>query len=109
MVQGTFLKRHRVQNPLTGGFVGILDIAVGGSIALYGRTFNVVGCDPFTRAFLEREGLDVAPDTPYPESVRAGAHTLTHARRGESLMDDPGSRSTVRAIAFALRVPGAAN
>lgn len=108
MFQGTFLKRHRVQNPATGGFVGILDLPVGGAITLYGRTFHILGCDPFTRAFLEREGLDVAPDMPYPETARS----FSSCQRGNApvapqplpdlLVPVAGSRTGVTAASFLL-------
>lgn len=74
-------------------FVGILDLPVGGSLTLYGRTFHIVGCDPFTRAFLEREGLEVAPDTPYPETAEehaaaaAAAAKALKPRRNDSAVE----------------------
>ena len=38
IVQGTFLKRHRVASPSSPGkFVGVSDLAVGGAVTLYGH------------------------------------------------------------------------
>lgn len=63
------------------------DFAVGSSLPLYGRTYHITGCDEATRAFLGREGYDVAPNSEAPEGpfditekVRRGTnrHTVFH-------------------------------
>ena len=65
--QGSFLKRHRIPVGDTGAFFGIGDIHVGETVTFYGRSFFVVSCDAFTRAFLESRGVAVAEDQPFPD------------------------------------------
>ena len=65
--QGSFLKRHRIPVGDTGAFFGIGDIHVGETVTFYGRSFFVVSCDAFTRAFLESRGMAVAEDQPFPD------------------------------------------
>jgi len=50
------------------GYVGLQQLQVGRPLTLYGREFYLTGVDTFTRAFLEREGLQVPPDQPCPAS-----------------------------------------
>jgi len=65
--QGIFLKRHRVPQPGGAGFVGPDDFRCGGTVEIYGRTYQVTGCDRFTRWFYEENGIDVGEDEPLPE------------------------------------------
>lgn len=61
--QGVLLRRHRVssnQGVTRESFV------VGGVVTLYGRKYTITKCDGFTRAFLEKNGVDVAPDAEVP-------------------------------------------
>mmetsp|Transcript_42522 Transcript_42522/g.104726 ORF Transcript_42522/g.104726 Transcript_42522/m.104726 type:complete len:627 (+) Transcript_42522:74-1954(+) len=48
-----FIKRHRIAKP-DGSFVSMADLAVGGNVTLYGRTFHLTDADAFTREFVER-------------------------------------------------------
>jgi|AntAceMinimDraft_1070359.scaffolds.fasta_scaffold41252_1 hypothetical protein len=66
IVQGQLLKRMRVQKP-DGSTYTPGDFVVGSSVRLYARTYIILACDEFTRAFLEREGVFVAPDIAFPE------------------------------------------
>ena len=75
--QGSFLKRHRIPVGDTGAFFGVGDIHVGETVTFYGRSFFVVSCDAFTRAFLEARGLAPAEDQPFPdEPIEAYRATL---------------------------------
>lgn len=61
--QGVLLRRHRVssnQGVTRESFV------VGGVVTLYGRKYTITKCDGFTRAFLTKNGVEVAPDTEVP-------------------------------------------
>lgn len=66
IVQGQLLKRMRVQKP-DGSKYEPRDFVVGGSVTLFSRTYVLLACDEFTRAFFEREGIFVAPDIAFPE------------------------------------------
>ncbi|RKO95317.1 hypothetical protein CAUPRSCDRAFT_12976, partial [Caulochytrium protostelioides] len=49
------------------------DIAVGSTVQIYARPITIVGCDTFTRTFLENHDIQVAPNRPFPvdEFMRA--------------------------------------
>ena len=49
-----------------GGKYEPQDFVLGGSVTLFSRTYVILACDEFTRAFLEREGVFVAPDIAFP-------------------------------------------
>lgn len=66
IVQGQLLKRMRVQKP-DGSKFEPRDFRVGDAVTLFSRTYVILSCDEFTRAFLEREGIEVPPDLPFPE------------------------------------------
>ena len=74
IVQGRLLKRHRAKLQLAGGAGGDAltyhHLAVGRPVVLYGRTYNVIACDAFTREFLAREGVAVAPNRDAPPGLR---------------------------------------
>ena len=42
------------------------DVKVGQPIAIHSRTYNVLGCDEFTRRWLAKEGIDAGPELPFP-------------------------------------------
>ncbi|KAJ7233158.1 hypothetical protein O6H91_Y453100 [Diphasiastrum complanatum] len=48
IVQGTFLKRHKVPKH-GGGYIGISNFKVGSDITVYERTFRICSCDTFTK------------------------------------------------------------
>lgn len=48
---------------------------IGQSLLLYGREFSVLGCDDFTRNFLDAKGIQAAknihcPEGPYEQAVQ---------------------------------------
>ncbi|GBG58858.1 hypothetical protein CBR_g257 [Chara braunii] len=69
ITQGQFLKRHVVPSTVAknGKTVTIEDLHVGQEVTMYGRTFHICSCDPFTRRFLLRSGIPVADDEPLPD------------------------------------------
>ena len=69
LAQGRLLKRHKAVNGATGAPLTHRDFVVGGSLKLYGVDYAVVACDAFTREFLTREGIDVAPDSTTPPAL----------------------------------------
>ena len=60
MVKGCFLKRARHRKK-GGGYVGLSDLVVGQTIAMYGRTFHFVDCDDATRKIFEENHQIVQP------------------------------------------------
>ena len=42
-------------------------LTIGQPVSIYARTYHVLSVDAFTRAFLEREGIQVPPDLPFPD------------------------------------------
>ncbi|KAK3259014.1 hypothetical protein CYMTET_31968, partial [Cymbomonas tetramitiformis] len=75
IVQGVFLKRMRVpRDPPRGRskYLEMEDLHVGGKVRMFSRNYHIVGCDNFTRAFLQREGHDVPPDQSYPDDGDRG-------------------------------------
>ena len=79
--QGVFLKRHRVPKE-DGTAFAVEDLNVGQNVTLYSRVFHLYSCDPFTRNFLEKSGVDVpqeeyVPDEPitvYRDSLKKVKH-----------------------------------
>jgi len=71
--QGTLVKRHRIPraNSSSGLFYTIDDLNVGKEITVYGKTFRIVDCDPFTREFFGGIGVEV----PEPEDYPGDQHT----------------------------------
>jgi len=53
----------------TGEPLTFQHLQVGTPCTIYGRTFHITACDAFTRAFLQREGIEVAPDTAAPQGL----------------------------------------
>merc|ERR1719238_1504556 len=67
-----FLKRHRVAKP-DSSFYSAADLNVGVTLDLYGRVFLLTDADNFTRAFLNKLGVEVGekmdiPSDPYTTS-----------------------------------------
>lgn len=84
--QGAYLKRIRVPKgpaPPPGAppaaVMGPDDFAVGADVTLFGRTFHICGCDPYTRAFYADQGVEQAPDTVMPESPLDAQRALAAA------------------------------
>ena len=53
-----------------GSYLGTADLRVGTPVPLYGRTFHIVGCDAFTRTFLEEQGTIMPDDLEWPLEPR---------------------------------------
>ncbi|KIY98702.1 EF-hand domain-containing protein 1 [Monoraphidium neglectum] len=66
--QGIFVRRHQVpRGDGSGATIVPADLAVGATIDVYGRTFFLVDCDQFTRAwFRENLQLEQADAQGYP-------------------------------------------
>jgi len=67
IMQGTLCKRQRVPRSDGMGFVGPDDFRNGEQVTIYGRMYQITGCDRFTRWFYEENGIDVGPDEPMVE------------------------------------------
>jgi len=79
--QGVFLKRHRI--PGDAGHVGLSNLVVGGQVSLYGRTFHIYACDPFTRHFLGEQGIEVAEDMELSSAQEPiEEYRLAHMKKG---------------------------
>lgn len=68
IVQGRILKRHAAVGA-SGTPLAIADFQIGRPVTIYGRVYNVVCADAFTRDFLQTEGIAVAPDQPFPPTL----------------------------------------
>ncbi|KAJ3372004.1 EF-hand domain-containing member C2 [Kappamyces sp. JEL0680] len=66
--QGTLIRRHRIpkQNALNGQHFTVRDFNVGTLITFYSRSIKLVGCDDFTREFLEQLSIRVPPNGSFP-------------------------------------------
>ncbi|NWX16210.1 EFHC1 protein, partial [Aegotheles bennettii] len=77
--QGKLLKRHRVPKNDQGEHYHWKDLNRGMNITMYGRTYRIVNCDPFTQVFLESQGIELNPPEemafdPYTEMQRMPVH-----------------------------------
>ncbi|XP_026702027.1 EF-hand domain-containing protein 1 isoform X3 [Athene cunicularia] len=59
--QGKLIRRHRVPKNDRGEHYHWKDLNRGMNITMYGRTYRIVDCDPFTQVFLESQGLELNP------------------------------------------------
>ncbi|KAG5184346.1 Protofilament ribbon protein [Tribonema minus] len=70
--QGTFIKRHAIprnRDKPADGNLGVEDLRIGDTVAVYGRRFHIVDANESTRAWLEKElGRLRAPAVPFPEA-----------------------------------------
>ncbi|XP_034948981.1 EF-hand domain-containing family member C2 [Chelonus insularis] len=66
--QGVLVRRQRI--PLPGSskyrFFDIIDLNIGKQVEIYGRIYNIVDCDQFTRQFLNRMGIAVSDPLEIP-------------------------------------------
>ena len=80
--QGRVVRRHQVPykeiNPSQAGprhiksnFITMWDLNVGTNIDIYGKIFNLVSCDKFTRHFLLCQGVQVPSEIPIPHNEYA--------------------------------------
>ncbi|NWS73477.1 EFHC1 protein, partial [Crotophaga sulcirostris] len=73
--QGKLVRRHRVPKNDRGDHYHWKDLNRGMNITMYGRTYRLVNCDPFTQVFLESQGIELNPPEemvfdPYTEMCR---------------------------------------
>ncbi|PHJ23799.1 ef hand family protein, partial [Cystoisospora suis] len=61
--QGAFLRRHKFPKADASGFVTMDDLRLGANIEIYGRVFQIVDCDPFTRWFYRHCDIEVGQPT----------------------------------------------
>ncbi|XP_074905051.1 EF-hand domain-containing protein 1 [Buteo buteo] len=59
--QGKLIRRHRVPKNDQGDHYHWKDLNRGMNITMYGRTYHIVDCDPFTQVFLESQGIELNP------------------------------------------------
>eukprot|EP00741_Cyanophora_paradoxa_P023424 tig00021582_g22628.t1 len=79
--QGVFLKRHRVPkaaNP--NDFFTLQDLNIGTEVTFYGRTFRIYNCDPFTRSFYEKLGIELGEPEEAPSDAYQTLRTVMTAK-----------------------------
>jgi len=69
--QGGLIRRHRIplEAPCQDEYFNLLHFNVGCEVTLYGKTFFICSCDPFTRNFLNRLGIPVPMDMQLPPDM----------------------------------------
>ncbi|KFP34192.1 EF-hand domain-containing protein 1, partial [Colius striatus] len=77
--QGKLVRRHRVPKNDHGDHYHWKDLNRGMNLTMYGRTYRVVDCDPFTQVFLESQGIELNPPEkmvldPYTELRQTPMH-----------------------------------
>ncbi|KAM6355350.1 EF-hand domain-containing protein 1-like [Podargus strigoides] len=78
LLQGKLVRRHRVPKNDRGDHYHWKDLNRGMNITIYGRTYRIVDCDPFTQVFLKSQGIELNPPEemvfdPYTELRRMPA------------------------------------
>ncbi|KAJ1565316.1 EF-hand domain-containing member C2, partial [Cladochytrium tenue] len=68
--QGTLIRRHRIpkKGSENGQHYTIADLNVDKEVTFYSRTFKIVGCDEFTRDFLNGLGIPVPSPSAFPSN-----------------------------------------
>jgi Ca2+-binding EF-hand superfamily protein len=90
IAQGCLIRRHRFPSP-DGGYIKPEDLQVGSTLQLYGRTFFITDCDPFTRNYYMEIGQAQGDPTdaesdPFQETRDAGrAPKATQPRSYEKI------------------------
>ncbi|XP_044529319.1 EF-hand domain-containing protein 1 [Gracilinanus agilis] len=69
--QGKFIKRQRLPKNERGDHYHWKDLNRGINLSIYGKTFRLVDCDPFTKVFLESQGIELNP----PEKMAIDPYT----------------------------------
>ncbi|XP_074166759.1 EF-hand domain-containing protein 1 isoform X1 [Sminthopsis crassicaudata] len=69
--QGKFIKRQRLPKNDRGDHYHWKDLNRGINLVIYGKTFRIVNCDPFTEVFLESQGIELNP----PEEMALDPYT----------------------------------
>ncbi|CAH8502074.1 unnamed protein product [Dicrocoelium dendriticum] len=67
--QGTIIRRHRIAKapPNEHLYYTVDDFNIGNEFTAYGKTFRIVGCDPFTAYFLRKLGVRLGDPEPIPD------------------------------------------
>lgn len=61
------MKRHQITKEADGGLLSPADLAVGQTVAVYGRSFFIVDADAFTRSWYPQQmGVELAAAGTYP-------------------------------------------
>ena len=81
------IRRHRIEKP-DGRFYEPRDFAVGGNVAMYGRTFHITDADAFTRGFLQDQVG--APSMASPPSPHRYVSLPPQSCPAEDQVDAPG-------------------
>ncbi|KAJ7514901.1 hypothetical protein O6H91_23G065400 [Diphasiastrum complanatum] len=80
IVQGTFLKRHKVPKH-GGGYIGISNFKVGSDITVYERTFRICSCDTFTKRYFMKRCYEIGKEEDFPDGpVSSFRETLQRHR-----------------------------
>ncbi|KAI8803501.1 hypothetical protein BJ742DRAFT_863526 [Cladochytrium replicatum] len=76
--QGTLIRRHRIPraDSVKGQHYIVTDLNVEKEVTFYSRTFKIIGCDGFTRDFLEALGIDDPYETHRSEMLSRIKKTL---------------------------------
>ncbi|NXW41201.1 EFHC1 protein, partial [Nyctiprogne leucopyga] len=85
LLQGKLIKRHQVPKNDRGDHYHWKDLNRAMNITMYGRTYRIVDCDPFTQVFLESQGIELNP----PEKMVLDPYT--ELRRMPMRMYEPPS------------------
>mmetsp|Transcript_11597 Transcript_11597/g.27030 ORF Transcript_11597/g.27030 Transcript_11597/m.27030 type:complete len:753 (+) Transcript_11597:141-2399(+) len=68
--QGQLIRRHRFPSPSGGGgYLSPDDLRVGIELPVYGRTFLLTDCDPYTREYYANLDKPQGPALPYEEDA----------------------------------------
>ena len=87
--QGNFIKRHQVPTPGGDANYTLEDIWIGGSITIYGRVFQIIGCNPSTAQYLEEScGRGAQENLGYPDDLYESA-------RNDIMLRETGADFTV--------------
>jgi len=73
--QGTLIRRHKIP-VANGGHLKAQDLRIGMDLNVYGKTFRITSCDPFTRQYFLNLGVE------QPEPLKEEVDPTTAARAG---------------------------
>ncbi|XP_024522463.1 EF-hand domain-containing protein 1 [Selaginella moellendorffii] len=66
LMQGQFLKRHRIPKKDGSGYLSVKDFVLGTDLTIYDRTFRICNCDTFTRRYLMKHRFEVGNEEDVP-------------------------------------------
>jgi len=87
IVQGVFVKRHRIPKEGSNAFYSVSDLAIGAELPIYGRVFRLTDCDDFTRAFYASNGVQLGEPEAVPADPFTEKQTSAAARSHNKLMN----------------------